>query len=228
MSGRSIVPTYARTERALIAAAQSGNRDAIEYLVAKYPPLQRIVGSLLFRLDRSGQHHDDLRAAAHLALLDALRNYDGDRAAKFTTYAYSYVRGAMLKALAFCRKWSTADDELRAVRWVPLHSKATDDATDGDGEHFERELLRRDPDYGIDRRFGRALHADRDADVRRFVSSLADDQRAIVFDLFWHDKTHAEIAAERGVSRPAISRAQARVFKRGLSDLASHHIGLAA
>ena len=71
-----------------------------------------------------------------LNLLDALRNFDGGRAAKFTTYAYGYVRGAMLKALAFCRTWSTPADTPNAVRWESLYGIATDDATDDDCDGY--------------------------------------------------------------------------------------------
>jgi DNA-directed RNA polymerase specialized sigma24 family protein len=60
------------------------------------------------------------------------------------------------------------------------------------------------------------------------VSRLADGQRDIVIDLFWHNKSHAEVARARGVSRPAVSRALARAYCHGRTELAAYQSSLAA
>ena len=177
------------------------------------------------KLDRTGHQHDELRAVANLALLEALPNFHPSRGAKFTTYAFHYVRGAMLKAL-FPGQRSSLDKSKPTVRLVPLDAPATDAADDSEG--YERELFARDKSYGIDPGYDRVLTADRDADVRAFVSELGDGQRGIVIDLFWHHKTHLEVATNRGVSRPAVSRALARAYRHGRVELAAHEAALAA
>lgn len=225
MLGKPIVPPFARTERDLVRAAQAGDQTAVAYLVTGYEPVCRLVRSQMRKLDRTGNQHDELRAVANLALLEALPNFDPARGAKFTTYAFQYVRGAMLKSL-FPGQRASRDESKPIVRLVRLDAPATDAADDSEG--YERELFARDKDYGIDPGYDRVLTTDRDADIRAFVSGLGDGQRGIVIDLFWHHKTHLEVATDRGVSRPAVSRALARAFGHGRAELAAHEAALAA
>jgi RNA polymerase sigma factor (sigma-70 family) len=201
MPGKSIVPPFARTERELVRAAQQGNQRAIEYLITTYEPICKLIRSQMYKLDRSRTQHDELRAAANVALLEALHNFDATRGTKFTTYAFQYVRGAMLKALFAGTKPPSDNEHRPAVRLVSVDAPTTTDDSD-DSEGYERELYSRDKQYGIDPGYDRVLTADRDAEIRAFVAGLGDGQRGIVVDLFWHHKTHAEIATERGSAVP--------------------------
>lgn len=225
MYGKSIVPPFARTERDLVRAAQAGNPRAVEYLITTHEPVCKLIGSQMRKLDRSGKHHDEMRAVANLALLEALPKFDLARGVKCTTFVFQHVRGAMLKAM-FPGQRSPQDEAKPTIRLVGLDAPVGDDTDDDRG--WERELFARDTEYGIDPGYARALTTDRDAAVRAFVASLGDGQRGIVIDLFWHSQTHLEIATDRGVSRPAISRALARAYQHGRVELAAHEAALAA
>jgi RNA polymerase sigma factor (sigma-70 family) len=223
MHGKPIVPVRLRSEAELVRAAQGGDQDAVEYLVTRYPPVWRLVRSLERRLNRRDLH-DELLAAANLAILEALLRFDGRRGARFTTYIYHYIRGAMLEVLYpqdRGRKDRRRDGDL--VRLVGLGDRDTEV-----GGSYEHELRARDDGYGLDAGYASLLEADRNADVRAFVIGLPDNQRDIVIDLFWRQRTHADLARERGVSRPAISQALARALARGERALADHHFELAA
>lgn len=226
MTQRPIVPPFARDERTLILAAKGGNQLALAYLVHHYEPVRRLIQSLSYKLDEHGHHRDDLRQAGAEGVIKALRRFDPSRAARFTTYAYRDIRGEMFRTLYPGRK------EKREVDGKPVQMISADitsnEADGGSGYDHEHELYLQHRGYGIDGGFERALSTDRDAAVRRFVNTLGEGQKGIVVDLFWNNKTHVEIAAERGVSRPAISRALDRVTKRGISDLAAYRGTLAA
>jgi RNA polymerase sigma factor (sigma-70 family) len=219
--GKSIVPPFARTEHDLICAAQGGNPEAVSYLLTKYVPLRTLIHWQAYKLDLSGRHHDDLRAAANLAVLEALPKFDALRGVKFTTYAWIYVRSAMLNVLYPSRRSSA-----NKLRFVSLDAQTGGESDDGG--RFKRDMLAQDPQHGLDVRLERALDSDRDTAVREFVSSLPEGQRGIVFDIFWRETSHAEIARKRGVSRPAISRALARSYKHGRRDLSAYQDTLAA
>jgi len=164
----------------------------------------------------------DLESAGRLALLEALQHFEAGRRAKFTTYAYHFVRGAMLAEMYphVERRRGHANGGER-VRLVAL-------AQGADGNvGYESDLLDRDPDYGTDPGFARVEDV-RPAAVRAFVAGLPVSQREIVEAVYWDERTHDEIAVERGVSRPAISRALARVYARGAKELADHRLELAA
>lgn len=65
------------------------------------------------------------------------------------------------------------------------------------------------------------------AAVNGFVDSLPPRDQEIVKRLFWQDQTQTEIAATFGVSKMAISKAMARIGKRGRRALAGHeHLAL--
>jgi RNA polymerase sigma factor (sigma-70 family) len=227
MIGRSIVPVSALCESDLVLAAQEGNGRAVEHLITAYEPICKIVRSLMYKLDRTGLHHDDLQGAANIGILRALPNYDASQETSFSSYAFYYVRGEMLKTL-YLNKGVSASRTAPKMRLVSIDAPSPS----GDGEaydySFERGLFARDADYGADPGILRVLNADRDAAVRSFVSRLSDGQRDIVVDLFWRAKTTTDIARERNVSSPAVSRAMNRVYGRGRGELATHQQALAA
>src|SRR5690348_16999960 len=96
MNGRLSVPEKYRSEVGLIRAARSGDCRATEHLLTQHPPVLALLASLRRTIDPFNLAAADLEAAGRLALLEALQRFDASRAVKFTTYAYNFVRGAML------------------------------------------------------------------------------------------------------------------------------------
>lgn len=58
--------------------------------------------------------------------------------------------------------------------------------------------------------------------VGDFVDQLSARDLEIVRRLFWQDETQAQIAAKRGVTKMAISKALARIARAGRSALADY------
>jgi RNA polymerase sigma factor (sigma-70 family) len=226
MNGKASVPQKYRSEVWLIREAQSGDRRATEYLLTQHPSVLALLASLRRNIDPFNLAPADLQSAGRLALLEALQRFDPERGVKFATYAYHFVRGAMLAELyPHVERRRERENGSERVRVVSLVGHATDRADGNDG--YESELLARDPDYGADPGFA-SVEDIRPAAVRAFVEGLPVSQREIVEAVYWDERTHDEIAAERGVSRPAISRALARVYARGARELANHRLELAA
>jgi RNA polymerase sigma factor for flagellar operon FliA len=88
---------------------------------------------------------DDLIQAGSIGLLEAARNYQGDRGASFETYAGIRIRGAML-------------DELRRGDWAPrsLHRRARD--VESAMRAIEQETGREAKDSEIAERMGVSLN----------------------------------------------------------------------
>lgn len=82
------------TEDQLIAAAQSGDRDAELRLIVNY---ERLVHKLAWKHSYllSSYTHDDLTQEGTIGLLKAIRTYDSTKGTKFLTWAYYQVRGAI-------------------------------------------------------------------------------------------------------------------------------------
>lgn len=226
MNGKASVPQNYRSEDRLIREAKSGDRRAVEYLLTEHPPVLKLVRSLRRSIDPLDLAPADLESAGRLAVLEALQRFDPARGVKFTTYAYYFIRGAMFAELyPLVERRREREDGSRRVRLVSLNRD--DDECGDDSDGYERELFARACRYGIDLGFSR-VEDGRSAAVRAFVARLPVSQRGIVEGVFWGEQTHDEVAAARGVSRPAISRALARVYARGAKELADHRLELAA
>ncbi len=226
MSGKHIVPQQYRSEQQLVSAAQDGDHRAIERLVISHPPIRSIIATLKRRIDPAGRASDDLEGAARLSILEALRGFKPARGARFSTYAYYYIRGAMLKTLYPPSERYRRDGKVERIRLVALEQPS-----DPGSEHRagpEEQLLNNDPQYGLDPGYVGIEDASRDAAVREFVDALPRNQRTITRAAFWNGQTHGEIAAERGTSRPAVTRTLQRVLARASNDLAALELELAA
>lgn len=82
------------TENQIVAAAQSGDRDAELQLIVKYG---KLVHKLAWKYSHSipSLTHEDLTQEGNIGLLKAIRTYDPTKGAKFLTWAYHQVRGAI-------------------------------------------------------------------------------------------------------------------------------------
>lgn len=224
MHGKERVPLKRWSEGDLVRAAQQGSRAAIEYLLLDYAPLQRMVKARARLLDPRSLASDELTAAARLGILEALQRFDPDRDVGFLTYAYHFIRGEMIRAL-YCqslqREWSAGRPK---PKLVPLFVESAGESEPTvNGEPFERN-----DNIGVDPGYAKIDRALSEAAVRTFVAALPAGQRDIVRDVFWNERSHAETARRRGVSRPAVSRALRRALDRGRRDLADHLECLAA
>jgi RNA polymerase sigma factor (sigma-70 family) len=226
MYGKHAVYLDYRSEEELVGAARGGDDLALERLLMSYPPIQRIISSLSRRYDPTGYAREELGAAARLGLVEALRGFEPTREIRFTTYAFNFVRGEMLKALysqAQRREWRAGR---RHLKLVPLHATSVDG--DDCEDLVEQEMASRDEDFGVDPGYAESERMPSEDAVRRFVAGLPENQREIVRDVFWDTMSHTAAAERRGVSRPAVSRTLDRVYKRGQRELRGHLDALAA
>jgi RNA polymerase sigma factor for flagellar operon FliA len=88
-----VVNNAARTYRDV---AQQGRRDQL--ILAHLPLVRHLVGKLTAELP-PGVDVENLEAAGVLGLVEAAANYDPEREARFKTFAYLRVRGAILDEL---------------------------------------------------------------------------------------------------------------------------------
>lgn len=81
-------------ENQLVASAQRGDRRAERMLLKKY---ERLVHKLAWKYSFSAPSftHDDMIQEGSIGLLSAIRSFDPDRGAKFMTWAYYHIRGAL-------------------------------------------------------------------------------------------------------------------------------------
>jgi RNA polymerase sporulation-specific sigma factor len=79
-----------------LSAAQSGSTDAVDAIVKQYLPL---INKLAFKFGGGRDYVPDLIQTGVVSLLDARQRFDPSQHTRFGTYAYHYIRGAMLNYL---------------------------------------------------------------------------------------------------------------------------------
>ncbi|WP_407075128.1 RNA polymerase sigma factor FliA [Panacagrimonas perspica] len=152
--------------------------------------VKRIAYHLAARLPTSVEI-DDLIQAGSIGLLEAARNYQGDRGASFETYAGIRIRGAML-------------DELRRGDWAPrsLHRRARDVATAM--RAIEQETGREAKDVEVAERLGISL--------AEYFDAVADSARCQVMSADgFADGEGFDAPAEDGDPDQQFSRAEFQV-----------------
>jgi RNA polymerase sigma factor for flagellar operon FliA len=77
----------------------AGEREAYEELVEAYLPLVKITVGRMSLTIPAYVSREDLYSAGTMGLLSAVERYDATREAKFTTYAITRIRGAILDEL---------------------------------------------------------------------------------------------------------------------------------
>lgn len=81
-------------ENQLIASAQQGDRRSERQILKKY---ERLVHKLAWKyaFTATSHTHEDLTQEGYIGLLSAIKSYDPTKGAKFMTWAYYHVRGAI-------------------------------------------------------------------------------------------------------------------------------------
>ncbi len=80
----------------LIARAQSGDKEALDTLIAENTGLVR---SIAIRFTGRGVEYDDLCQLGHIGMIKAVRNFDLTRETAFSTYAVPLIMGEIKRFL---------------------------------------------------------------------------------------------------------------------------------
>lgn len=69
----------------------------------------------------------------------------------------------------------------------------------------------------------RAVQSQLERDTRAFLAALPPRDQVVAYRLYWLRESQSEIASFLGVSRMAVSKAVARISKKGFQALRSHN-----
>lgn len=207
--------THARghSER-LAARARRGDRLARATLVEEHMGLVRAVA---WRYRGLGLSTEDLVQEGAIGLLGAAEDYDADRGAAFSTYAYLRIRGAVTHAL------TTKGSMIRVPRTVgetgPRIVHVSFDESLADGSQPSDRV----PDDPSSRPEAQALRKLEAREVRAALRRLGSRQRAIVsrhFGIGGQPETLREIAADLGLSPSRTQALKDEALDKLAADLA--------
>ncbi len=208
-----------------------------EQLLERYGPFMKRIVSEVCRMCslRDSQTRDDMAADARLGLLTAARAYETRPNARFSTYAYYRVKGAVVDGL---RKNGLLRRKSRARADVELGATLVREAA------VEEPTVR--PDYGlrldrVDRTVvstgmawllvqttavraeqnelelrpsGRYIQAETAALIGDILGSMPAQERELLVGIYYKNQSLADVAAGVGMSRSWACRLHARALER--------------
>lgn len=180
----------------LLSAAQTGSTDAVDAVVKQYFPL---VNKLAYRFGVGTDHIPDLIQTGVVGLLAACQRFDPSKPARFGTYAYHYVRGAMLNYLKTEFAHGGVSTHAGVVSLdAPLeNSESTNETTtlhDIIGDRSSEAVIAN----GIDRRRMAAR-------LRPAVENLTSREETVVRIIFFRNASQRQAALLLKVSEPRVS-----------------------
>jgi RNA polymerase sporulation-specific sigma factor len=158
-----------------------------------------LVSALTRRYSIIPRDYPDVVQDGQLGLWEAARRYDPSRGAKFSTFAFTFVRRAISRSVKTKRKRETLSSEIPEELSEKL--EPCDEST-------EAETLEQEAD-------GRS----RREHVREFKDSLPPVQRKVVELIFWQGLSQAEVARQLQVNPSRITRILSRIIARGRDQL---------
>jgi RNA polymerase sigma factor (sigma-70 family) len=194
--------------RALLEAAQRGDRRAVEELLRRYEPLVRAVVARV-RVP-CGCDREELAQDARLGLLGAIRAWQPDRG-PFGAFAARCARGQVIKALdrAGARKHQLLS------RAMSLDSSPAWMAPRDPGEDMFRASLhdRLASPSRLDQPVAMLLAREELDRVLTALPALTARERAALIGVL-NGKSHQQLAAEQGSTRKAVSLALRRARRK--------------
>jgi RNA polymerase sigma factor (sigma-70 family) len=148
---------------------------------------------------RYRHQNEDAWQAACLGFIQAYRRYDAKRGVPVGSFARGHVVGTVREALG--------------AYIVEDRNVAIDKVRDETGE----DVLRLEADAS-----SRAEAMEVAAAIRKFVADLSPRQRFIVKEVFWADRSQADVARELGVTRQAVTMTLETVYARGRNALVEY------
>ena len=187
----------------------------------------------------SNYSHDDLYQVGMLALVEACNNYESDKGAKFSTYAYLYVKGAVLEYVRRSKSVKVSRDTLKLVRSVEkakemLRQKLSHEPTDYEVSTFLEidmdtiskvndaifTILSLDDTKTDDNSYYDSVKVDDSnlntdfMDLSNAIEELDPMDKKIIYDRYFNGYTQSEISNELGISQVQVSRKEAKILQK--------------
>ncbi|HBI62655.1 MAG TPA: RNA polymerase subunit sigma-70 [Lachnospiraceae bacterium] len=186
-------------ELQIIQAAQSGDGEAMTYLLEKYKSMVRALSRPLFLMDGD---KDDLLQEGMIGLFKAIRTYDADRGTAFETFANLCISSQLYSAIKISNRQKN----------IPLNSYISLDMSDGfeeGGDSFfelNRALTvwQQNPEEIV-------IGEENARNIKRRLYSRLSKMEMQVLSLFLKGLTYQEIAGKLGKSPKAIDNALQRI-----------------
>lgn len=185
----------------VVDKAQSGDEAAMEYVLAEYKGLVRVLSRSLFLMDGD---EDDLIQEGMIGLYKAVVSYNPQKGASFDTFASQCIN----------RQLYSAVKKSNRKKNMPLNSYISIDAgaSEQHGERGEQiPVLDRMPEATLQSPEDIVIDREEAGNIERRLYSRLSGMEQQVLSLFLQGMTYQEIAAELRKTPKAIDNALQRI-----------------
>lgn len=138
------------------------------------------------RIARSGLAEDEVVSAANHAVMSTIDRFDYTRGNRYSTYLKHFVRGEILELLSERRK---------SISIPPEEIVLPDGTVDHEAEDRDLAFFRM-------------------KEVEKCVKRLASKERKLLQEIYINEKSFAQLARERGVTRQAICNLHGKTLRK--------------
>lgn len=184
----------------VVAFARSGSDRATEHLMSKYRGLVECKAKSYYL---AGADRDDVIQEGMIGLFKAIRDYRGDRLARFRAFADLCVTRQIITAV----KGATRKKHVPLQQYVSLQKKCNEDEGDGTLLDFLPDTQVIDPESVVMDRFMREA-------VREAAETELSELESTVLNRYLDGQSYEEMAADLSCRTKSIDNALQRVKRK--------------
>ena len=202
---------------------------------------RKLIYSIARKYSYNENDLEDLYQVGNIGLFHALENYKGDSGTKFSTYAHFYIRGEILKYIRenkLIKVNNDLDKLARSISRVKEHLtqvKEREPALEEIAEFLEVPIesvydainssqsiksldyeLTDDKDnnlYDYEAYIEKGYNEDI-LDLREELDKLPEEEKEIIINRYFLDKSQKETSSELGISQVQVSRKESKILNK--------------
>ena len=202
-------------------------------LISSY---EKLVYSIISKYSNE-RNKDDLFQAGMMGIIDASKKYDNSSNVKFTSFAYKYILGEVLKCLREDRNIKISRDIIRDYKRInivkdhiykmygrPTNNKELSKLLNMNEERINEVINYNEKELSINMIISddeKISLEDTISDNRNnyfelndALKELSDSEKRLIYERYYENKTQTEIAKEKNISQVKIYRYERKILDK--------------
>ena len=193
----------------------------------------KLIYSIMYKYFRFYKYKEDLYQAGYIGLLSALANYDDNYDNKFSTYAYPYIYGEMVRLINSDKNIKVNRETnslyLKITKAMALlsqklmHEPTTDELAIYLGVSEQLVIDALSSSYAIlnidDKELGYNDQTIENIALNDEINKLNNEEYQIILNRYKNDLTQQEVANIMGISQVQVSRKEKKILEKLKSNL---------
>ncbi|MBR4671637.1 MAG: sigma-70 family RNA polymerase sigma factor [Bacilli bacterium] len=200
---------------------------------------RKLIYSIAKKYSYNESDLEDLYQVGNIGLYNALKNYKSDCGTKFSTYAHFYIKGEILKYVRENKLIKSSSENVKLLRSINkvkeylTQAKARSPSIEEVAEYLEvpvdsiysainssqtiksldYELSEDSNLYDYESYIEKGYNEDI-LDLKEEINKLNDEERRLIIDRYFLDKSQQETSDSLGISQVQVSRKESKILSK--------------